>query len=506
MSFLGIDVGTTGCKAARFTTEGEMLAAAYREYDVQHPRPGWAELDSAQVWQSVQATIREVMGAARPAPPVRALAVSSLAESVVPVSADRRILGPSLLNFDSRGEEYVAQLGGRLEPERLYRINGNTLGNHYTLTKLMWIKAHQPALYAQTYRFLHWTSFVAFMLGAEPAVDYSMANRSLLFDINTESWSGELLTAAGLDAEKLAPPVPSTAVIGTVAPGVAAELGLPAGVQIISGGHDQCVNAIGCGVLHPGQAAYGMGTYHCIAPVFTERRAPDIMIARGLNTEHHAAPGRYMTFIYNQGGALVKWFRNTFAAAEHARAAQTGESIYPALLDEMPPDPSSVVVLPHFMTTGPPEFIASSSGVITGLRLETTRGDILKGVIEGILYSLKENIDALPPTGVTVSEYRVAGGGSRSDRWIQIGADILGQRFVRPVVLEASALGAALIAGVGCGAFASFEEGVNAMIALDRAFEPDMAAHARYAENYAQYRQLWPLLQGYLTGSARPGI
>ncbi len=152
------------------------------------------------------------------------------------------------------------------------------------------------------------------------------------------------------------------------------------------------------------------------------------------------------------------------------------------------------------MTTGPPAFIANSSGVITGLRLETTRGDILKGIIESVAYSLKENIDNLPPTGIAIGEYRVAGGGSQSDRWVQTCADILGQPFVRPAVTEASALGAAIIAGVGCGAFVSFEEGVAAMIRLGRTYEPDMRQHARYAPNYARYRQLWPLLQDYLTG------
>ncbi len=500
MTLLGIDVGTTGCKAALFVLDGRMLAAAYREYDVQNPQPGWAELDSAAVWAAVQETIREVAGQADAGDPVQALSISSLSESVVPVTADRRILGPSLLNFDSRGEEYVPALSRRLEPERLYQINGNTLGNHYTLTKLRWIKDHQPELYERAAYFLNWTSFVAFMLGAEPAVDYSIANRTLFFDINAETWSDELLAAAGLEADRLARPVPSHTVVGTVAPHMAADLGLPPGVQIAIGAHDQCANAIGCGVLNPGQAAYGMGTYHCIAPVFTGRRAPAIMIKRGINTEHHAMPGRFLAFIYNQGGALVKWFRNTFAAAEHEQYRQMGRSIYPALLDEMPPDPSSVVVLPHFMTTGPPAFIANSSGVITGLRLETTRGDILKGIIESVAYSLKENIDNLPPTGIAIGEYRVAGGGSQSDRWVQTCADILGQPFVRPAVTEASALGAAIIAGVGCGAFASFEEGVAAMIRLGRTYEPDMRQHARYAPNYARYRQLWPLLQDYLTG------
>jgi len=501
MSLLGIDAGTSGCKAAVFSVDGRMLALAYEEYDYEHRQPGWAEWDAAAVWRKIQHTICRAAAAAAPAgDPVQALCVSSLGEAVVPVSAQREILGPSLLNFDVRGNEYLERLSGADLARWWFGINGNTPASNYTLTKLMWIKEHQPALYERTHAFLHWSGFISFMLGAEPRVDYSLANRTLLFDLERQDWSAELLALAGLDREKLPPTIPSGVVIGSLGRGMAQELGLPAGIPIVSGGHDQCCNAAGCGVLHPGSAMYGMGTFLCLTPVYDRRPPAEAMIARGLNTEHHVVPGRYVSFIYNQGGALVKWFRNTFAAAEHEQYRQMGRSIYPALLDEMPPDPSSVVVLPHFMTTGPPAFIANSSGVITGLRLETTRGDILKGIIESVAYSLKENIDNLPPTGIAIGEYRVAGGGSQSDRWVQTCADILGQPFVRPAVTEASALGAAIIAGVGCGAFVSFEEGVAAMIRLGRTYEPDMRQHARYAPNYARYRQLWPLLQDYLTG------
>jgi len=287
-------------------------------------------------------------------------------------------------------------------------------------------------------------------------------------------------------------------VIGTVSDRVAGELGLPPNVSIVTGAHDQCANAVGCGVIQEGRAVYGMGTFICITPVFSQRREPAVMIERGLNTEHHAVPGKYVSFIYNQGGSLVKWFRDTFAAAEHRQAEEAGRDVYPDLFSEIPEGPSSIVVLPHFTTTGPPEFVSDSCGVVAGLRLETLRGDILKGILEGTTFDLKECVESLPPTGIEIADFRAVGGGSKSDAWIQVCADIMGRPFVRPKITEAGTLGAAIIAGTGRGVFSSFEDGVEAMVRLERTFEPDPQQQKLYESRFEMYRRLWPLMGGYL--------
>jgi xylulokinase len=488
MSLLGIDAGTTGCKAAAFSLDGRILGSAYREYDVARPQPGWAELDTAAVWRHVRDAISEA-AAGTAGDPVSALAVSSLGEAVVPVTLDRRILGPSLLNFDARGAEFLDELRADFEDSFLYGINGNTLGNHYTLTKLAWIRRHQPEMYARADRFLHWSSFVAFMLGADPVVDYSLANRTLLFDVGRGTWSSELLARASLDRDKLPEVAPSGTVVGRMPAAVASGLGLPPGVAIVTGAHDQCANAVGCGVIEEGTAVYGMGTYICITPVFTQRRDPALMIERGLNTEHHAVPGRFVSFIYNQGGVLFKWFRDNLAAAER----RPGVDSYAALIAEMPAGPSSVVVRPHFAPTGPPRFVSDSCGVISGLRLDTSRGDILKGILESTTFYLKQCVDSLPPTGIRIDEYRAAGGGSKSDTWVQLCADILGRPLVRPAVTEAGALGAAIIAGVGSRVFPDYSSAVASMVKLDRTFAPS----ASYEANYTRYKHFLHSLQHF---------
>ena len=505
MSLLGIDVGTTGCKVVRFSSGGEVLGAAYREYDIAHPRPGWAELDADHVWAQVKDAIREAVREAG-ADPVRAVSVGSLGEAVVAVSGDRRILAPSILNFDVRGEAYLDELARGLPEEALYRINGNTLGNHYGLTKLLWIRDHAPGIYERTHKFLLWSGFVAHMLGAAPVVDRSLANRTLLFDLETGDWSERLLAWAGLDREKLPEVVPTGAGIGTLSPHVADDLGLPKDVAIVAGAHDQCVNAVGCGVIEPGRAVYGMGTFICITPVYTQRPDPAPMRAQGLNTEHHAVPGALVSFIYNQGGSLVKWYRDTFAAAEHAQARAEGRDVYDALFAELPEGPSGLTVLPHFTTTGPPDFIADSAGVIAGLRLETPRGAILKAIVEGATFYLRACMEGLPGLGIAIEDFRAVGGGSKSDAWVQLTADILGRPLTRPRVTEAGALGAAIIAGVGSGQFASYAEAIGRMVALERTFVPDRARHRQVEDAYGAYRKLWPLMADYLRDLRRRSI
>jgi xylulokinase len=497
VSFLGIDLGTSGCKAAAFSETGEQISFAYAEYDMVHSRPGWSELDPSVVWEAARGVIaRAVQGAARD--PVKALSVSSMGEATVPVSADRRIVGPSLLMNDSRGEEYVPLLADRVGAERLYEINGNILGIQYSLPKMLWLRDNRPDAWREAWRFLLWSGFVSFMLGAEPVADYGLANRTLLFDVDRRAWSAEIARAAGVGLEKMPDLVPAGARIGSVSGPMAAELGLPRGTPIVAGTHDQQANAVGCGVVAEGLGMCGMGTYLCLVPVFGRRRPARDMMPLGLSTEHHPADGLFVTFLYNQGGALLKWYRDTFARLDRDAARKTGADIYDELIRECPPGPSGVMVLPHFSLTGPPEFLADSSGVIAGLKLDTSRGDILKGVLEGAIFYLKGLVDSIDRVGIPMAELRAVGGGSRSDAWLKITADILGRPLVRARVTEAGCLGAAIMAACGTGAFASLEHAVEAMVALGDRFDPDSGSRRLYAERYERWRGMWPLMKGWL--------
>jgi len=500
MSLLGIDIGTTGCKAAAFGAEGALLAEAYRQHPPAVARDGRVEMDSRAVFSRVKQAVREV--AERTAgDPITALSVSSMGEAATPVSAGREILGSCILMNDPRGEEYVERLGRAIPQERFYEINPNILSAAYTLPKLCWLRDHEPARYARADWFLLWADLAAFLLGGEAVTNYTLANRTLLFDLRAEGWSDRLIDLAGLDGGKLAPCVPSGTVAGEVTPRLAEELGLPRGVKIVIGGHDQCCNALGAGLVGAGRAVCGIGTYECIEPVYD--RVPSdtaFLLAGGFNVEHHVLAGLYVSFLYSQGGSLVRWFRRTFAP--EARAPAGGGSVYDLLAREAPDGPTGLLVLPHFDVTGPPYFTDRSAGVILGLRTSTTRGEIYKAVLEGETFYFVRSVRALGEIGIDTSQLVATGGGARSDLWLQVKADILGVPFVRPRITEASTLGAAMLAGLATGVYASGDEAVERFVRLERVFEPDPARHAVYRERHERYCEMYPLLKDLLVRNA----
>lgn len=496
MSFLGLDIGTTGCKAAVFSEAGNQLALAYREYTILNPQPGWVELDSQQVFDLIKETIGEV--ALRVTEdPVKALCISSMGEAVTPVSNDRRILGNCILSSDIRGAEYIDELKQDLDQKAFYAVNPNILGVNYSLPKLLWLKNNEPELFEKTDKFLLWGDLVTFLLGAEPVTSFSLANRTLLFDISQEDWSDQLLQICGLNRDILPIPKPAGSIAGTVSDSIAQELNLPKNVAIVVGGHDQCCNSLGAGICSAGRAVCGIGTFECITPSYDFIPTPDQMLPWGLNVEHHVIPNLYVSFIYNQSGSVLRWFRNTFASADGKLLADN-EDIYEVLSREIPEKPTDLLVLPHFEMTGPPKFITETAGAIIGLKLSTTRGEILKSIMECVTLYFVESVDSLETMGIDTSEFVATGGGAKSDQWLQIKADIFGVPFVRPKITEAGILGTVILAGVATDTYASPNEAISQLVKMDRTFEPNMDRHDQYRGKYTKFRQLFPAIQNCL--------
>ncbi len=494
MSLIGIDVGTTGCKVLVLSTDGQVIATAHREYNVLRPQPGWAELDSAAVWGQIQDALHEATAQTAGDPAV-AVCVASMGEAMTPVSAERQILGHCLLGFDTRGAETLARLAA-LDPVTFFNHSGNIPSGVYGGPKLIWLRDHRPELFERAYKFLFWADLVSFLLGGEPVTDYALANRSLFLDVQAETWSAQTLDYVGMPADKLPALAPAGTAIGTVSKEAAQATGLPAGATLVVGTHDQCATALGAGGIRPGMGVYGLGTYACLTPIYDHFPPAQRMIAAGLSVEHHAVPALYVSFYYNlTGGALLKWFRDTFAALEHAQARAHGEDVYDHLLAEMPAAPTDLLVLPQFAPTGPPRFDEHPYGIIAGLSLETTRGEFVKGLLEGVTYYFREGLEHLAAAGITIGEYRATGGGARSNAWLQITADILGKPLARPRITEAGALGAAILAGLGAGVFASVGEAVEALVRVERVYTPDAGRHQFYEEKFNRYRHLYPYSQ-----------
>ncbi len=516
MALMGVDIGTSTCKANVFSPDGTILGSGRSEYPTMYPKPGHTELDAGLVFdrvcEAIGNAVRETAadgvaekrsgarnnrpGSERPSErEIEAICFTSMGEAVVPVSTDRRILGPSILGSDARGAEYVSRLTDRFEPDELYQVNPNIPGPNYTMPKLCWIREHDPELYNRTAFFLHWADCLPFLLGCEPVTNYAHANRTLLFDIRSEDWADELVEAAGIDRDKFAPTVPSGHVLGRISGGAASMLDLPNRPVVVAGAHDQCCNAVGAGVIEPGDAVCGIGTVECITPVYD--RIPDAgrMRAAGLNIEHHAVCGRYVSFIYNQAGMLVRWFRDTFVSS-----SADAESVpaYGELFAELPDGPSELLVLPYFEPTGAPKFISDASGVIAGLKPDTSRSRILKGILEGETFYFVESLSLLESLGVGLKELAATGGGARSDPWLQLKADILGIPIVRLDVIDAGTLGAAIVAGNAIGVFDDIARGVAATRSTAERFEPNSEMHRRYEKWYLLYTQLYPALAGIM--------
>ncbi|MCD4770508.1 MAG: hypothetical protein K8R35_10125 [Bacteroidales bacterium] len=498
MSLLGIDIGTTGCKAAGFSRDGRSIAVAYREYRKLSLPTGHAEIDSRTVLSNIWDCIAEVGGGTKH-DPIEALSISSLGEAMTPVTKERTVIGNSILCSDIRGEEYIQQIKRHISPEEFYEINPNILGPNYSLPKLLWMKEHKPDIYNRAYKFLLWADLVVYMLGGDAVTSYSLANRTLLFDIHKEEWSHRLLEAVGIEEDKLPGLVASGSDAGIISDKMAQALNLPNNVRLIVGGHDQCCNALGAGALEQGKTVCGMGTFECITPVYNSiSTQTGLFQDNGLNIEHHIVSDRYVSFLYNQSGSLVKWYRDTFAMADKQLMPE-GQDIYYSLFAEMPPGPSNVLVLPHFEMTGPPGFITDSSGVILGLKTSTQRGGILKAILECATFYFVESLDALKNIGIESSEFAATGGGAKSDAWLQIKADILGVPFRRLEQPECGLVGAAMIAGTAINTWGSYEQAASACVHSGAIFDPNEKMHSYYKEKYERYRELYPYMENYLS-------
>jgi xylulokinase len=494
MSLLGLDIGITGCKAVGFSLTGEMLAQAYREYPLYQPHPGWMELEPGEVWDAVTQVIRQVTGAI-PDDPVQALSVSTHGESVVPVDAQGRPLYRFITALDTRAGEQTGWWAEQLGKDRLFHITGMPLHPMYTINKLMWLRQHEPGIFVAARRFLCMQDFVFHQLGLDPAMDYSLATRTMAFDVNQLGWSEEILSLAQLDVERMSRALPSGSLVGNVAAPVVEELGLAPGAVGVTGGHDQPAGALGCGAVAEGIAMDSTGTVECVAIASPKLVLGAELLESNLPIAPHTVPGMYLVLGYSStGGALLRWYRDNFANAEQQEAEQTGQDVYDLILDQATEGPSPVLILPHFFGSGTPWMDPDSKGAILGLDMSTSKGQVIKGILDSVTYETKLSVDVMESAGIALRELRAIGGGAKSPRWLQTKADIFGKPVVAMDVSEAACLGVAILAGVATQAFTSIEAAVGQMVRVRRTYEPDMAMHERYLEKARRFAQIYPTL------------
>jgi xylulokinase len=498
MSLLGIDLGTTGCKAVAFDLDGKVLASAYREYPLHFPKTGWIELDSYRVMASAREVIREAAGKVRK-DPVRALAVASQGEAVTPVAESGRFLHNGIVTFDARTAPLVAWWEQRIPRRRIFEISGMPLHGMYTASKILWWKQNRPDVFRKARHFLCYEDLLTHQLGLTATIDPSLAARTMLLDLGRGTWSSELCRTAGIDPDRLARILPSGSVVGEISSKKAQDFGLPAGVVAVTGGHDQPCGALGSGVVEDRVGMYATGTVECITPAFKTRVVHPKLLENNIACYPHVVPGLFVALTFNfTGGSLLKWYRDTFAGEQKQKAKTAGKDVYELILAEAPKEPSSLYILPHFTATGTPHFDTESKGVIAGLRLSTTRGEIVRAVLEGVTYEMALNAQVLGDCGAEIDSFRAIGGGAKSPFWMQLKADLLGKPVHAMRVSEAVCLGAAILAGTATGRYRSARKASLDLSRIERTYRPDARKAKIYRERFDRYRELYPTLKNWL--------
>ena len=482
MSFLGIDIGTSGCKAAVFDAQGRLLASAQGGYSLHATGDGGAELDSTEVLNHCLAVITEAANLAGRGT-VTAIGISSQGEAFTPVDRHGHPLARAMVSSDVRAAALAQSWPQEFGVDRLYQITGHTAHPLFTLFKLLWLKEHWPDVWHAALKFLCFEDLLQLRLGLEPAMGWPLAGRTMLFDVRRHEWSGEILDRIGLSPERLARPLASGTIVGTITGTIAGDLGLAKGAVVVTGGHDQPCGALGAGATEPGTAMYATGTVECITPTFARPIFTPALQRNNLCTYDHTVPGMYTTVAYSlTGGNILKWYRDQFAPGQD----------YEAILKTAATEPTQLLVLPYWTASGTPYFDLRTPGAILGLRLSTTRGEILRALLEGVAMEMRLNLEVLRESGCEIRELRAIGGGAKSAFWTQLKADVLGHPITTLNVAEAGCLGAAMLA---CAATTgqALSDLARGWVKPQATVLPRTAGH--YEERFARYRELYPALR-----------
>ena len=427
---------------------------------------------------------------------MKAICTSSLGEVFVSLDKDGRELGRSIMYTDKRGEKECAEIVERFGVMPIMRITGTPPHPMYTLGKLLWMQRHDRETFDKIHTIHYYGDYILYKLGGVHAMDYSLASRSMAFDVVNKRWDETLLGAAGVSPSIYPQPQAAGAIIGRILPGVAADLGLGPDVTLVLGAHDQIMCAVGAGVTKSGEAANGIGTVDCITPVFDKPMLTQKMVDRAYICMPYIFENTYVTYAFTMsGGALLKWFRDNFARLDKLQADAQGLDIYAELEKGMPTEPTSLLVLPHFAGSPIPDPDIHAKGAILNLSLDTKREEIYRAFMEGETFEMKRNILALQDNGIEVKRLMTAGGGSRSEAFMQIRADILQREVATMAYEEAGTLGTAILAGAATGVFSSVAEACGRLAKVKRVFEPDPKNSAIYEAQFEKYEKLYALLK-----------
>jgi xylulokinase len=495
---LAHDLGTSGNKATLFTTEGKLINSATVPYGTRYFNINWSEQDPADWWNAVCASTQALMSGVD-GREIAVICFSGQMMGCLCVDLKGRPLRPAILYSDQRAVTECDQILARIDGKELYRITGHRASSVYSVEKLMWVRAHEPETYARTFKMLHAKDYLNFKLTGVMATEYTDAGGTNLLDLNTLRWSEKLLGITGIDEDKLPALKASTDVVGELTSEAAHAMGLHAGIPVVAGAGDGVCAGVGVGSVRPGITYNYLGSSSWISTTTTEPLLDDRMRTF---TWPHAVPGLFHACGAMQtAGSAYAWLKSEVCTREKAEAEERGSSPYElmnALVDESPPGANGLIFLPYLLGERTPRWNPDAKGAFIGLTLAHTRADLVRAVMEGITLNLGIIVDIFR-SHTPIPSITVIGGGAKGAAWRKIMADVYQAEIIRPNYLEeATSMGAAIIGGVGVGAFTDFDVADRFIQITDRVTpDPRNApayAHARslFDESYDSLVHLFP--------------
>lgn len=494
MSLLGIDIGTTGCKALAFDLDGNIQGKAYKGYSLIYPNQDWIELDPLEVWNAVKIVVNKVANLIKK-DKIEALSFSVIGEAVIPVSRKGRILYNAITSPDNRALVQSKKIEKTVGLEKIYKITGQPNHPCYTLSKILWFRDVRPDIFFKTWKFLLFEDFLIFKMGLKPVIDYSLASRTLAFNIHSKEWSSEILNKFNINREILADIGPPGQVVGELPVKTLKELGLSNKVLVVLGGHDQAVAAFGAGIVKDYLAVDSHGTTESIVVSFKEIPDYKKLIKNNFSHYCHVKSDLFICLAYNYtGGNLLQWYINNFGAEEKKIAKKSNTSVTELIIEKSSNKPTNLFILPYFTGSGTPYLNPFARGVILGLTFEDKKSDIIKAILESNCYELRLNLELLEDSGIRIDKIFAVGGASKSSKWLQLKADICGKKFYKLNISETGCLGAAILAGFGLGVFTSIEQVIQKFIFIKEVFEPNIINYKEYSCRYNIYKEIYPKL------------
>ena len=498
MNYLGIDVGTGGTRALIMDVQGQVVASASAEH--QHfasPRPGWAEQDPRNWWQACGVAVRKALQSGNiRAEDIGCVGFSGQMHGAVLLDSADEVVRPAIIWCDQRSEAQCSELEQLIGRDALIRLTCNPPLTNFTVTKFLWVRETEPQAWGRVAHVMLPKDYVRFRLTGERAIDMADASGTLLLDVANRKWSAEVLGKTGIDQKLLPALFESPQVCGNVSAAGSDATGLKVGTPVVAGAGDQAAGAVGMGIARVGAVSATIGTS---GVVFASTDRPAMDPQGRLHTFCHAIPGRWHVMGVTQAAGLsLRWYRDQFGEASPGVQKKDGRDPYDVFAEEAATAPAGsegAFWAPYLMGERTPHLDPNARGAMVGLTASHTRAHVIRAILEGVAFSLKDTFTIFEEMKVPVTAIRLGGGGARSSLWRQIQADVYAHEVEVVAAEEGAAYGAAILAGTGAGAWASVEQACNAIVRVAKKITPNQKDSATLQQAYRGYRKIYPALR-----------